>query len=183
MAFTCAFSSAYSNAFAICVAEPAATVTPTLRGVPALKPRKRPDVIDVCGAGYVSVLGAGRLAGEACLAGELLQPSEGHGAMVYEGIRILVGAIRSGAESMLVAEASLVVDAAIIIGGAAVLALECASAGIGVIASMIAGTARAETAVRGRGAIRVGAEAAPVLIENDEQVGLWLLWLPSEIDA
>lgn len=175
MAFTCAFSSAYSSAFAICDGEPpvVATEAPTLRGVPSAipRPRKRPDVIEASGVGYVSVLGTGRVTGEACLAGELRVPSEGTGTLITDAIRYLVAAIRTGAEALLTGECAATATVSVANTGAAVATVEGLIAGIGAIPHAIEGRMVRDCQAVGLMPIRAGAEAVIVAEDSEE----WLI--------
>lgn len=169
MPFSCAFDSGYDAGFEICspVIDPD---TRYQRGVPSAtpRPRKRPDVAEIAGVGYVAVIGAGRLAGEACLSGSLEQPSEGIGQLVRETFRVLVGQIRSGAESILAVERSLSATAVVASAGYGVMAGELRASGSGAVAISAYSRITSEQFVSGRMPVRTGGEATLMAQENDE---------------
>ncbi len=175
MPFNCEFSSAFSSAFAICTEEPPTPTgeVPTLRGVPAAIPRtrKRPEVTEISGVGYVSVLGVGSVTGEACLFGELDQPLEISGELVADTFRFLVGAIRAGAEAVLSLDGPLAALAVVAFAAEARVACEAMGAGVGTVRCDARAMLHREQATSARASIRTGAEARIVAMENED----WLL--------
>lgn len=174
MSFSCEFSSAFSSAFAICPTTPVAVEQPTLRGVPSAipRPRRRPEVVEASGEGYIAVLGSGFLTGEAALRSELQAVVEGVGALVREALRVLVAAIRSGAESIVCGERAEVALASVAVGGVGAVCGELGLAVTGAYAVDARATVRAECFAAGRMPVRTGGEAVLTGHENDEALVL-----------
>ena len=167
---TCAFSNGFDSGFQICTDEEAGPDTRYLRGVPSAIPRirKRPDVTDISGVGYIGVIGAGSLTGEAALEGELTQAVDLFGRLVRETFRFLVGEIRDGAEALLVVERCLEASMAVAFTGYGATVGEQTVSGVGAQAFQVYAQIMRDQRVEGRARIAVGGEAAIVAQENDE---------------
>ena len=171
---TCAFDTGFDSGFEICTAvvDEGTPDTRYQRGVLAAipRPRKRPDVKELAGVGYVSVIGAGRLTSEAALEGWLFVPSAGSGNLVRETFRVLIGAIRTGVESLLSRERAVAVSASVATAGEALATTERMASGVGVIPQAILGQPLQDRFVSGRMPIAVGGEAAIMAQESDEAI-------------
>lgn len=169
---TCAFSNGFDSGFEICTPVVGEPDTRYLRGVPAAipRPRKRPEVKELAGVGYVAVIGAGRLTAEAALQSELRQTVEGFGHLVRETFRVLIGQIRNGAEALLSRERAVAVSASVAAAGEALATTERMASGVGVINHAILGQPVRDQFASGRLPIRVGGEGAIMSEENDEAI-------------
>lgn len=150
------------------------TPIPEIRGIPAAipKPRKRPDVAEISGFGYVSVLGSGTFTGEAALAGELLIAVDGTGNLTRETFRILIGSILTGAEAVICAESSLSSLLFQMHRGGAIVVADMHMSATGAVVSEGAGRMARDVRMVGIGRIRSGADGHLQAQENDED---WLL--------
>ena len=183
MPFSCAFDAGFSNAFEICPpTDEAQPDTRYLRGVPSAIPRirKRPDITDIRGEGWIGVIGAGALTGEASLEGDLTQAVDLFGRLVRETFRVLVGEIRDGAESLLVVERCLQASLPVAFTGYGLIAGERYTSGHGPIATTAYAALAVDRMIEGRAAISVGGEGAVVTEQNNQQVVMALLGLPSD---
>lgn len=163
---TCAFSNGFDSGFEICDDE--SVDTPTLRGVPALKPRRRPDVREIAGVGYVHIIGAGSLTGEACLAGDLSLTVEASGTLVGDALRLLTAVIRDGAEALILSEYALHGSSYVYAIGEALGAVECAVSGVGAASYALHGSISRDQTMIGLVSIRAGAEAVIAGEESEE---------------
>lgn len=168
---TCAFSNGFDSGFEICAAVVVEPSPITLSGLPSgYKVRKRPQIRELAGVGYISVLGAGRLTGEACLRGDLTQQVDGYGHLVRETFRVLVGAIRSGAESLFASERCLDATAVVAPSGYAMFTGEQMASGMAVIQLAVHASILRDGMARGRMGVQVGGEAALTAQENDDDL-------------
>lgn len=183
MPFSCAFDAGFSNAFEICPpTDEAQPDTRYLRGVPSAIPRirKRPDVADIRGEGWIGVIGVGKLAGEACLEAELLQEVECTAVLTRDTFRVLVGEIPSGAEAVLAGEKALEATAVVAVNGYGRVVGEVEASGAGIQRVEAWAKMTGDGMIRGRLSIRVGAEGSLTQEQNNQQVVLALLGLPSD---
>ena len=172
MPFSCAFDAGFSNAFEICPpTDEAQPDTRYLRGVPSAIPRirKRPDITDIRGEGWIGVIGAGALTGEASLEGDLTQAVDLFGRLVRETFRVLVGEIRDGAESLLVVERCLQASLPVAFTGYGLVAGERYTSGHGPIPTNAYAALAVDQMVQGRMSISVGGEGAILAEESDEE--------------
>ncbi len=185
MAFTCAFSSGFSNGFEICEEETPATPTVTLRGIPAPIPRdrKRPDVIDISGEGFISVIGRGSMAGEACLSATFDIETDGSAVATNDAIRILIAAIQTGAECLIASERSVGGLAYVIPATTAVVSLEAMAGGSGVILADADGVMARDVATGARMRITAGGEAVIVAEESEDWLAAAAMWLARRLTA
>lgn len=151
--------------------EPTGTV-PTLVGVPSLKPRRRPGVIEAEGYGIQPVIGAGALTAEAAISGELEQAIEITGRLDAETALAAALVIRSGAEAILAREWGI---NAMMLGpprGIARLATDAVVSGVGAATVMLTGKMAVDQPLSGRLSVRSGAEAVLTRMQAKRQVQL-----------
>ena len=143
------------------------TPIPDIRGVPALKPRKRPQTTEISGEGLIAVIGAGALVGEAHLHGSLDQASTIDGEPTREALLQARGQIRSGGEARLVGEVLASADAVLATEAVARAVGEIKGRGEGPIRVRTMGRMKHERGMSGAGEIRTGGEAHLTGFESD----------------